>query len=230
LRLIVIPAGALALAGCAGGESRIPLNSYQTVAPSSTTAPQAAVAADYLINPFDELRIDVFGEPDLSLTELPVSPTGRIVMPMVGEIKAEGRTAAELSNDIARALHRYLRNPQVAVNVTEFTSQKVTVGGAVRSPGAFPVTRQVTLMEALAMGQGLSDYSKRGEILVFRRKDGQQYVARFDLNLIETGQAENPEILPGDIVVAGYSESRRLFADAIAVLPAAVGIFIALIQ
>jgi polysaccharide export outer membrane protein len=229
LRVLVNLFGTLALAGCASRESPIPLNSYQTVTATEPVM-SATVPLDYRINPLDQLRIDVFGEPNLSLTDLPVGPNGKIVLPMVGEIEAEGRTPTELSRDIAAALNRYLRNPQVAVNVTQFTSQKVTVTGAVRTAGVFPSMSQMTLMDAVALGQGLSDYSKRGEILVFRRQGGRRYVARFDLNMIETGTAADPTILPGDVVVVGYSNSRRLFADSLAVLPAAVGIFIALIK
>ncbi len=80
---------------------------------------------------------------------------------------------------------------------------------------------QMTLMDAVALGQGLSDYSKTRGNLVFRRQGGRRYVARFDLNMIETGTAADPTILPGDVVVVGYSNSRRLFADSLAVLPAA---------
>jgi len=229
LRLLVILMGSLALTGCASRESPIPLNSYQTVVPTEPVMPAAALV-EYRINPLDQLRINVFGEPDLSLTELPVGPNGKVVLPMVGEITAEGRTTAELSRDIAAALNRYLRNPQVAVNVTEFTSQKVTVTGAVRNAGVFSSMSQMTLMDAVALGQGLSDYSKREEILVFRRQGNQRYVARFDLNMIEAGQSADPTILPGDIVVVGYSNSRRFFSDTLALLPAAVGIFIALIN
>lgn len=227
MRYTVFLMGALVLTGCASRESPIPLNSYQSIiaAQPVTSAP---LSADYRINPLDELKITVFGEPELSLEDLPVSPDGKIVVPLVGEVAAEGRTTGELAQQIAAGLNRYLRVPQVAVNVTEFTSQRVTVEGAVRVAGMFQAAPRMTLMDAIALGQGLSDYSKEDEILVFRRQGGQRSVARFDMSMIQDGVAADPFILPGDVVVVGYSQSRRFFSDAIAVLPAAVGIFLAI--
>jgi polysaccharide export outer membrane protein len=94
----------------------------------------------------------------------------------------------------------------------------------------FPAMQNLTLMDALALGQGVDNYGKESEILVFRRQQGQRYVARFDLGMIQDGAAVDPEILPGDVVVVGYSNSRRFFGDFVAVLPATVGIFLALIK
>lgn len=241
MRFVVVLLGALALVGCASPASRVPLGAYSTVpvAPSADQAPVGpavspvapeAFESSYRISPLDQLRIDVFGEPELSVADLPVSPGGRIILPLAGEIVAEGRTPAELRDEIALALRGYLLEPAVAVNVTEFNSRNITVQGAVRVPGMFTARNEMTLMDAIALGQGLSDFSKENETLVFRRQDGQRYVARFDLAAIQAGQAQDPAILPGDIVVVGESAARRLFSDALAVLPAAVGIFIALIQ
>lgn len=230
MRFILIPLAAVALTGCASRQSTVPLNSYQSVEAVEPSAPVAMTMADYRINPLDKVRIDVFGEPELSIEEVPVGADGRIVLPLAGTVMVEGHTATEVSHEIAIALAGYLRSPQVAVNVTQYTSQKVTVSGAVKTAGVFEAMNQMTLMDAIALGQGLSDYSKSSEVLVFRRQGGKRYVARFDLNMIEAGQLADPTILPGDVVVVGYSASRRLFTDAIALLPATVGIFIALLK
>lgn len=229
LRFLVMMLGATALAGCASRPSPVPLNHYQPVPAAEAAQPPTNAVAGYRINPLDQVRVDVFGEPDLSLRDLPVDLDGNIVIPLAGKIEAKGRTTEELSRQIAAALGRYLRRPQVAVNITQFTSQKITVTGAVKVPGVFQSMDQMTLMDAIAMGQGLGDYSKSNEIIVFRRQGGQRYVARFDMAMIQDGEAADPTILPGDVVVVGYSEARRRFSDAIAVLPAAVGIFIALL-
>jgi len=235
LRLLVVLLGAIALAGCASRDGAVPLSTYQGVPDVSMATPasipsETFSSAEYRISAFDQLRIDVFNEPELSLTDLPVNPNGSIVLPLAGEIMAQGRTPAELSRQITASLRDYIREPEVAVNVTEFNSQNVTVEGAVRQPGMYQATGQMSLMDAIALGQGLTDYSREEEILVFRRQGAQRYVARFDLGPIQDGQAADPAILPGDVVVVGKSEARRMFADALALLPAAVGIFIALIQ
>lgn len=235
MRFLVVLLGAITLVGCASGEHSVPLNAYQSVSGAGTAAPDTVSPedfspADYRISPLDQLRIDVFNEPELSLENLPVNPNGTILLPLAGEIMAAGQTPGELGEQITASLRSYIREPVVAVNVTEFNSRNVTVEGAVRVPGMFQATDQMTLMDAIALGQGLTDYSRDEEILVFRRQAEQRYVARFDLGLIQAGEATDPSILPGDIVVVGHSEARRLFADSLAVLPAAVGIFIALIQ
>lgn len=220
--------GATLLTSCASHESPISLNSYQQVTATQPATP-VAQPTQYRINPLDELKISVFGEPELSLQTLPVSPDGKIVVPLLGEIKAEGRTTTELGQQIAAGLDRYLRAPQVAVNVTAF-SQRITVGGSVRSAGMFPAVPGMTLMDAIALGQGIGDYGKQDEILVFRRQGAQRYIARFDLGMIQAGTAADPTLLPGDVVVVGFSEARRRFATGLAVLPTAVGIFIALLN
>lgn len=218
------------LAGCASHRGLRPAGEYTAVpAPVASPAP-AAAPVDYRINPLDELRIDVFGEPELSFKELPVNVNGTIVMPMIGVVEAQGKTTRELADRIAAALDHYLRRPQVAVNITQFTSQKVTVEGAVNKPGMFQSAGRVTLLDAVAMAEGTNDYAKVGEIVVFRRIGDQRYVARFDLGAIQNGTASDPAIQSGDVVVVGYSNARRLFRDTIAVLPAAVGIFVALIK
>lgn len=229
LRFLVMMLGATALAGCASRQSPVPLNQYEPITATDPARTPTTAPAGYRINPLDQLRVDVFGEPDLSFRDLPVDPDGSIVLPLAGRVQAKGLTSQELTGRIAAALTRYLREPKVAVNVTEYTSQKVTVAGAVKVPGVFQAMDSMTLMDAIAMGQGVGDYSKSNEIIVMRRQGGQRYIARFDLGAIQDGQAADPTILPGDVVVVGYSEARRRFSDALAVLPAAVGIFIALL-
>ena len=230
MRFLVLLLGVVALAGCAGREHPVPLNTVQPVAATPAAQLPANASTGYRIAPLDQLRVDVFGEPELSLRDLTVDPDGAITVPLAGRVEARGRTTEELRRDIAARLTRYLRQPQVAVNVTQFTSQKVTVEGSVRTPGVFQAVDQMTLMDAIALGQGVGDYAKRDEVVVLRRQGDQRFIARFDLTAIEQGQAADPAILPGDVVVVGYSEARRRFGDALAILPAAVGIFIALIN
>ena len=227
----------LCVAGCAGRSGpRVPYAAYQpvpaAVAPAggSPTVASPGVPADYRVNPLDQLRIDVFLEPGLSFANLPVDSSGQIVLPLTGPIHAEGMTTQELSHTIAQRLNRYLRNPQVAVNVTSFTSQRVTINGAVNRAGIYESAGKTTLMDAVAMAGGLNDSAKMNQILVFRRENGQRYVARFDLGAIQSGAAADPQIRPGDVVVVGTSEARRLYREALTVVPIAFGLFFALLN
>lgn len=218
---------ALSLAAC-GGRVAGPVEtaSYQ---PILATAPMTA-PVDYQINPLDELRIDVFQEPELSLRELPVDTNGMIQMPLAGSVRAAGRTTSELSTEIGISLRRYLRSPQVAVNVTKFTSQKITVSGSVEKAGLIEAPGRTSLMQAVAIAGGVSEYAKLREVLVFREQNGQRLVARFDLGAIQTGQAVDPTLRSGDIVVVGFSEARKRFRDILSVVPLAIGLFVALNQ
>ena len=92
----------------------------------------------YQIGPLDVLKISVFQEPDLSLEEAPVDAGGNIVFPLIGQVRAAGKTSIQLGEDIAERLEaRYLVDPQVNVIVSRSASQKITVEGAVKSPGVF---------------------------------------------------------------------------------------------
>lgn len=227
MRLVLVPVLGLLLAGC-GGRDMLPPVGQVVPVPAASAA--ATPDPRYLMNPLDVIRIDVFGEPELSLRDLPIGTDGRIVMPMVGPIEAAGLTTQQLTDRLKEALNRYLRNPQVSVNVTEYVSQVVTVSGAVNRPGRFQAPGRVTLMQAVALGGGIGDFGKLSEVVVFREENGQQFVARFDLGAIQNGQAADPVIRSGDTVVVGYSNARRLFRDVLSVLPFAAGVFVAVIN
>lgn len=218
---------ALGLAGC-GGRMNGPATvaSYEPIlAPTPATAP-----ADYRINPLDELRIDVFQEPELSLRDLPVDTNGMIQVPLAGPIHAAGQTSSELAADIGAHLTRYLKNPQVAVNITEFTSQKITIGGAVQKSGIYEAPGKTTLLQAVSVAGGVTEYAKQQEVLVFRERSGQRLVARYDIGAIQTGLAADPTLQSGDVVVVGFSEARKRFRDILGVVPLAIGLFVALNQ
>jgi polysaccharide biosynthesis/export protein len=110
----------------------------------------------YRVGPEDRIRVDIMGVDDLS-REYRVNGAGRILMPLVGEVAVSGMTLNEVEQAIAEAYgEQYLRNPQVSAEVSEYRSQQFTVVGAVESPRVYSVSRQTTLIEALAMAGGLN--------------------------------------------------------------------------
>lgn len=225
--------GLLTLSACGGRNDLPPVG--QPVAVPANGASTAAFGATlpisgYVIRPLDVLRIDVFGEPDLSFATLPVNTDGTIALPMVGSIKAQGLTAQQLSAALDGRLNRYLKNPHASVNVVEFTSQKVTVTGAVTRPGIFPAPGGASLMQAVALGGGLNDIAKRDQVFVFRQNGAQRYAARFDLGAIQSGEMADPQLQSGDIVVVGVSRAAIFYRNVAVALPFAAGIFIALIN
>lgn len=217
------------LAGCGGRELDLPAGAaaYDMM----PAQPAGAAPAAYTIGPRDQLSLTVYQEPELSMDELYVDNGGYIQVPLIGQVRADGRTAAQLSADIASRLKRgLLVHPQVAVNITKSNSRTVTVDGQVKRPGIYDIPGNMTLVQAVALAEGTADYAKLNEIVVMRTQGNQRYAARFDLNDIRAGRAPDPQLQRQDVVIVGYSSAARTLGLAIASLPAAAGLFIALNQ
>ncbi|AHE99982.1 hypothetical protein THITH_05555 [Thioalkalivibrio paradoxus ARh 1] len=111
----------------------------------------------YRVGPEDQIQVDIFGVPELS-REYRVDGSGRIMMPLVGAVAVSGLTLDEVEAVVAEKYgESYLRSPQVSARVTEFRSQQFTVVGAVSNPRVYSVSRQTTLIEALAMAGGVTE-------------------------------------------------------------------------
>ena len=123
----------------------------------SVTSVSDPRSKSYKIGPLDVLEVTVFKVPDLSKT-IQVSDSGTINFPLIGEIEAEGKTAREVEQLLTAALGtKYLQNPQITVFVKEYNSQRVTIEGAVKKPGVFPMAGGMSLLQAIAQAQGLTD-------------------------------------------------------------------------
>jgi polysaccharide export outer membrane protein len=165
--------------------------------------------------------IDVFGVPDLSQKEIQADTSGNISFPLVGTVPAGGKTPAEVAALIADGLRgKYIRDPQVTVNLKETVSQVVTVSGDVKEPGLYPVVGHMTLMRAIATAKGVGDTADTGNVVVFRTVNGQKMAALYNLTAIQRGNYDDPEIYPNDVVVLGDSQARRLFRDFLQLAPA----------
>lgn len=207
----------------------------QVVATNSLPAPERTDLFEqnrpYLIGPFDQLTIDVFGIEDLSRKQVQTDAGGRISFPLAGIIEAAGKTPSELEDIIEERLRgRFVRDPQVTVNLRETVSQVVTVDGEVREPGLYPVVGRLTLMRAVARAKGLSEFAKLDDVVVFRTVKGQQMAGLYNLKAIRRGNYEDPEIFANDVVVVGDSRARRIFKDALQALPAVVTPLILLLR
>lgn len=163
--------------------------------------------ASYQVGPLDVLDITVFKVPDLTQT-VQVSEAGTFGYPLVGEVPAAGRTVQEIEKDLASKLgSKYLRNPRVTVLVKEYNSHRITVEGAVKKAGVFPMRGPMSLMQAVATAGGLEEVSD-GNILLFRREDGQTSVGRFSINDLRAQRADDPDLKPGDIVMVPSSDLK----------------------
>ncbi len=224
---------AISLGGCSSRSGSNPnlLAGTFTAQSGPTAAIRDALPSSYKIGPLDELKIVVFKEPDLSSEDLPVDLGGTISLPLIGQFQASGTTAAELGQLItARLNSEYLRNAQVAVSVTKPVNYSFTVDGEVEKPGVYAIPGKLTLLQAIALGEGATEFAKKGDVVIFRDIDGQRHAARFDLREIRTASAPDPVILQGDVVVVGYSSSSRFGRDLVLALPGLAGVFVALVR
>jgi len=223
-----------ALAGCS--HTRPLTGPTLAVLPQTELPPPPLAAAQgtdrpYLIAPFDKVEVDVFGVPELSRREIQTDGGGRISFPLAGSIDANNLTTAQLAAAIADRLRgRFVRNPQVTVNLVESVSRVVTVDGQVREPGRYPVIGRMTLMRAIASARGVSEFARLSEVVVFREVGDQHMAALYNLGAIRAGQYADPEIFAGDIVMVGDSPGRRLFRDIIQAAPLLTTPIIALLQ
>jgi len=223
------------LSACVG---KVPIESSQrlTVIKDSTALPeprrQDLIAPDRpsLIGPLDTIQVDVFNVPELS-REAQVDSSGHISMPLVGTIDAGGKTAGELAEAIDASLRgRYVRNPEVTVNIKSSVSQVVTIDGQVVEPGLYPVTNQMTLMRAISSAKGLSEFARQDDVVILRTVNGHRMAGLYNIGAIRRGAYDDPPIYANDVVVVGDSPQRRLFRDFVSLTPLIAAPLIALIR
>jgi polysaccharide biosynthesis/export protein len=191
------------------------------VSASALTTVSTPGSTGYKIGPADVLDISVFKVPELART-VQVDDVGSISLPLLGDVSAAGKTARELEHELAKKLGaKYLQSPQVSVAIREYNSQRVTVEGAVKSPGVHPLKSKTSLLQIVAMSGGLDNASSDSTVVVFRYTGGKRYAARFNLDAIKKGEAQDPPILPGDVVVANSSALKATWGDFLKALPVA---------
>jgi polysaccharide export outer membrane protein len=212
IRKAGIIAPLILLAACAG-TPRIATAPTIDQAPDNILPAPAALGTHgffrYTLGPLDKVSIEVDGFPDL-LREVVIDAEGMISYPMAGSIKAAGLTTTELAVALQSQMRaNHVRDPRVSVNIVDAVSQVITVDGEVEKPGLYPVYREMTLSQAVALAQGETDFARTSVVLLFREVEGQQYVGLYDLKAIRFGNYADPKIYPNDRVVVSESESRR---------------------
>ena len=228
LRLASVLLMALLLAACSvGGGTRDSATTTTVLAPPDTTSASGAYqgGGDYRIGAQDLLAISVFGVEELA-KEVRVNSNGQISLPLIGGVMAGGKTIPELEAELARkSSDGFLQNPQVSVFVKEFTSQRVTLEGALKSPGIYPITGRTTLLQGIALAGGVDDkIADLGGIVLMRQVDGKRAVAVYDLRQVRKGLAEDPQLYGDDIIVVEQAGSKTLYRNIIESMPI-LGIF-----
>ena len=209
---------AVLLSGCA---TRAGMASTALPPPDTTAASGAYEGAtDYRVGAQDLLEISVFGVSDLSRAAR-VNSNGQITLPLIGAVMAGGKTIPELERELAsKYAEGYLQKPQVSVFVKEYTSQRVTLEGAFKKPGIYPLTGKTSLLQAVAMAEGLEKLADPRAVVLFRQIDGKRMGAAFDLVAVRRGEMEDPQVFGDDVIIVETSGSRtavREFFDKLGV-------------
>lgn len=195
--------------GC-GTRGNLPSTPQDALAPAETPGAASGAAGagggspagpQYRMGPEDHLRIAVWGNKELSL-DLVVRPDGKISVPLIQDIQAEGLTAVELADRIRQRLLGYIKEPQVSVIVLEVNASKFYVLGEVKQPGTFFLRGDVSVLQALSMAQGFTTFASPRKIRLVRNSGGRQEVRMVNyFDIIEKGGEGNYLLQPGDTIV-----------------------------
>jgi polysaccharide export outer membrane protein len=178
-----------------------------TTKSESGPPPDEAVTSvdDYLIGVDDMVQVSVWRNPELGIT-VPVRPDGKISVPLVGDVAAGGRTPAEVGKDIQEKLAVYVRDPQVAVILTDLRSHeylsRVRVTGAVRQPVSIAYRQGMTVLDAVLAAGGLTEFAAPDRSDLYRKSaDGTKtYEVRLDRILSRGDLSTNYKVAPGDVI------------------------------
>ncbi len=159
----------------------------------------------YLIGVDDQVQVNVWKNPDLSIT-VPVRPDGKISVPLVGEVMAGGKAPVDVAKEIKRKLSKYIKDPQVAVILVNLQSHeflsRVRVTGAVRNPLSLKYRQGMTVLDVVLEAGGLNEFASANSAKLYRRKNGKVHTIKIDIGdiLNEGDMTTNIAMEPGDII------------------------------
>ena len=223
---VVSWAALLCLAACARTHD-LPAGGPQF--PAALVSPTSAVSEEYRIGPLDSLSLSVFQEPDFTIKEQPVSLAGSFSVPLIGEVRAAGKTTTELAADITARLNKtYLRDAHVSIAVVKAVNYTFTIDGQVNRPGLYDIPGHISLTRAIAIGSGPTEYAKNSDVIIIRQIGEQRYAARFNLSEVNAARQPDPQIIQSDVIVVGYDRGNRLLHDVVSARPGVAALFVAL--
>ncbi len=178
----------------------------ESVSPSKSTAPVSSASKnDYKIGVGDLLEVDVYDEPDLT-KEVRVLTDGDVSIPLLGNVRALGRSVGELERDITLKLkEKYLVNPQVTIFVKEFSN--IYVFGEVKKPGSFPLYGRMTAFEAVTLAGGFTEVANTSKVKIIRQQAGKEIVYEINVDKITKGgdTSEDVDLEANDRVIVPRS-------------------------
>jgi polysaccharide export outer membrane protein len=176
---------------------------------TQTPNTMAASLDIYKIGAGDLLEIVVWREDALSRSDLLVRPDGRISLPLVDDILAEGRTPMQVKEVITKELLKYIEAPKVYVTVRDPRSHSFTVIGHATAPGTYPMFRATSILQAIAEAKGFDEWADKSEIKIVRGFGNKTKIYTFDYDKFLEGdpdekeaiEAQNIMLQPGDVII-----------------------------
>ena len=161
----------------------------------------------FVLGPEDVIEVVVWKNPDLSRQAV-IRPDGKISLPIIGDVPASGLTADQLASDIAERLKAYKENPSVSVNVVEVNSYYVFMVGEVNGPGKLPLKSYTTLLQAISLAGGFTQFASRNDIRIVRNiisPEGKvkelRIPIRYDDLISDEGGVYNITVKSGDTII-----------------------------
>jgi polysaccharide export outer membrane protein len=172
-----------------------------TAKPATQDAAKSAMTDSYVIGASDVVAVTVFKEPTLS-SSLLVRPDGMISLPLLGDVKASGKTPLQLADEITGKLRKYIQDPNVTITLSQMNSKRVYLIGEVAKTGPVEMTPGMTLLEAIATAGGLTPYANAKKIYILRRDGGKQQKIPVQYKQALKGDGSlNLTLNPGDTIV-----------------------------
>jgi polysaccharide export outer membrane protein len=168
--------------------------------PAASAAPGNSMIAGYLIGKGDIIEVNVWKEPMLS-GETFVRTDGMVSLPLLGDVKAEGRTPMELREEIKGKLEEYVESPTVTVILKGPVSQKYYLAGEVSKPGEYDLTKDLSFLQAMARAGGFTEWADKNDILLIRMENGVENRIRINYKDIVKGKGENIHIKANDTII-----------------------------
>jgi polysaccharide biosynthesis/export protein len=159
------------------------------------------VPDNYVLGPGDQIEINVFGEPDLTRT-VTIKPDGIIALPLINQVTAVGKTAAQLEAELTRMYSKYLKKPSVSVLVRQFRMNPVYVMGEVSKPGRYDFTYEMTFLDALTIAGGGTEKANLDGAQLVRVENGKSKAIPIKASQMIQGKAATPnlKLQPGDLI------------------------------
>lgn len=161
----------------------------------------SSTQATYIIGGEDMLKVDVWKEPDLTVT-LPVRPDGMISLPLLNDVQASGLTPMQLAASITEKLKKYVADPRVTVVVTQMNSQRIFATGEVLHSGSMTLLPNMNVLQALSTA-GFTQFANTKGIYILRTENGKQVKIPVNYKQLLKGEGIDQSILmkPGDTIV-----------------------------